>query len=127
MSLRKVLLTLFLPGFLLASASYAEAACMSCISHTGSGYTELACEGDSRYEVIRKCGPFDYTEQNEEITSGGAVRGKKGSSFGTVTEQVDTAYYNCGQGRFVKVLVFRNGILVSITDDDRGSGAQKCW
>jgi hypothetical protein len=109
----------------------AEAACMSCISHTGSGYTELACEGDSKYDVIRKCGQFDYIEENEEITSGGADttkrRGERQSIFGAVTERVETAYYDCGQGRFVKILVFRNGKLVSVTDGDRGSGAQKCW
>jgi hypothetical protein len=109
----------------------AEAACMSCISHTGSSYTEVACEGDSKYDVIRKCGQFDYTEENEEITSGGvdtaSKHGQSQSTFGSITERVETAYYNCGQGRFIKILVFRNGKVVSITDGDRGSGLQKCW
>jgi hypothetical protein len=109
----------------------AQAACMSCLSQTGSSYTDLACEGDSKFDVIRKCGQFDYIEENEEITSGGVDTMKKHgdtqSSFGAVTERVETAYYNCGQGRFIKVLVFRNGRLVSITDGDRGSGERKCW
>jgi hypothetical protein len=116
-------------SFLTAVAS--EAACMSCLSHTGNSYTEVACEGDSKFDVIRKCGQFDYLEENEEITSGGVdtmkKRGESQSSFGAVTEKVETAYYNCGQGRFIKILVFRNGRLVSITDGDRGSGEQKCW
>jgi hypothetical protein len=117
--------------FSVSAAAASEAACMSCLSHTGSSYTELACEGDSKFDVIRKCGQFDYIEENEEIISGGTdTRRKHGdtrSFFGAVTERVETAYYNCGQGRFIKVLVFRNGILVSVTDGDRGSGEQKCW
>ncbi len=117
--------------FSISAVATPEAACMSCISHTGSGYTELACEGDSKYDVIRKCGQFDYAEENEEITSGGVEtkkkHGKSRSAFGAVTERVETAYYNCGQGRFIKVLVFRNGALVSIANGDRGSGEQKCW
>jgi hypothetical protein len=117
--------------FSVSTAVASEAACMSCLSHTGNSYTEVACEGDSKFDVIRKCGQFDYVEENEEITSGGVDtlkrRGETQSSFGAVTEKVETAYYNCGQGRFIKVLVFRNGRLVSITDGDRGSGEQKCW
>ncbi len=117
--------------FFISSAVYTQAACMSCVSHTGSSYTELACEGDSKFDVIRKCGQFDYVEENEEITSGGvdtARRHRESQSFfGAVTERVETAYYNCGQGRLIKVLVFRSGRLVSITDGDRGSGEQKCW
>jgi hypothetical protein len=113
------------------TAAASEAACMSCLSHTGSSYTELACEGDSKFDVIRKCGQFDYLEENEEFTTGGVDtlkrRGEAQSSFGAVTEKVETAYFNCGQGRFIKVLVFRNGKLGSITDGDRGSGEQKCW
>ncbi len=117
--------------FTFHAAAWSEAACMSCVSHTGSGYTELACEGDSKFDVIRKCGQFDYTEENEEITSGGVDTTRRHresqSFFGAVTERVETAYYNCGQGRLIKVLVFRNGRLVSITDGDIGSGEQKCW
>jgi hypothetical protein len=117
--------------FSLPAAAASEAACMSCLSHTGNSYTELACEGDSKFDVIRKCGQFDYIEENEAITSGGVAEtkkhGERQSSFGAVTERVDTAYYDCGQGRLIKVLVFRNGILVSIANGDRGSGEQKCW
>ncbi len=117
--------------FLLAAAASSEAACLNCLSHTGQSYNDLACEGDSKYDVIRKCGQFDYIEENQQVTSGGVDTtkrpGQSQSSFGAVTEKVETAYYNCGQGRFVKVLVFRNGRLVSISDGDRGSGEQKCW
>jgi hypothetical protein len=117
--------------FSASTAGLSQAACMSCLSHTGQSYTELACEGDSKFDVIRKCGQFDYIEENQETTSGAVDTSKKHgqsqSFFGAVTERIETAYYNCGQGRLIKVLVFRSGTLVSIANGDRGSGEQKCW
>jgi len=104
---------------------------MSCISKTGTSYTEVACEGDSKYDVIRKCGEPDYSEETQQVISGEFGKERKDDktrgAFGAVTEKVETVYYNCGQGRFIKVLVFRSGRLVSIQNGDRGSGEQKCW
>lgn len=117
-----ILLSCSLPAF---------AVCMSCISKSGSGYTELACEGDSKYDVIRKCGEPDYSEETEQVTSGDFGKTSKDGQtrgfFGSVTTKVETLYYNCGQGRFVKVLVFAGGRLSSIQNGDRGSGIQRCW
>ena len=119
------LLFLIMPALYFSLPAGAGAVCMSCISHTGTSYTELACEGDSRFDVMRKCGKPDYVEETESVTSG--ELGPRRRSFGAVTEKVERLYYNCGSGRFVKVLVFRGGRLVSIEDGDRGSGEQKCW
>jgi hypothetical protein len=109
----------------------AETACMSCISKTGSSYTELACEGDSKFDVIRKCGKPDYEEESGSVSSGefGATRQKgiKQGGFSSSTEKIEKVYFNCGQGRFVKVLSFRGGTLITIEEGDRGSGEQKCW
>ncbi len=109
----------------------AEAACMSCVSRTGSSYTELACEGDSKFDVIRKCGKPDYEEESSQVTTGqfGSTRqkGSKEGGFASSTERIDKFYFNCGQGRFVKILTFRGGVLVTIEEGDRGSGEQKCW
>ncbi|MFI5295553.1 MAG: DUF2845 domain-containing protein [Thermodesulfovibrionales bacterium] len=117
--------------FFFASGFHAEAVCMSCISQTGSSYTELACEGDSKFDVIRKCGKPDYEEESGSVSSGafGSTRekGMKQGGFSSSTEKIEKVYFNCGRGRFVKVLTFRGGTLVKIEEGDRGSGEQKCW
>jgi hypothetical protein len=114
-----------------AGSLSAEAACMSCISKTGSSYTELACEGDSKFDVIRKCGKPDYEEESGNVTSGvfGSTRekGTKQGGFSSSTEKIEKVYFNCGQGRFIKILTFRGGTLITIEEGDRGSGEQKCW
>jgi hypothetical protein len=104
-----------------------DGACMSCLSQTGTGYTELACEGDSKFDVIYKCGEPDYTEETEEITEGSVRSEKPHSSFRAVTQRVEKLYYNCGQGRFIKILVFRGARLVAVKNGERGSGPQRCW
>ncbi len=118
--------------FFAVQAGDTLASCMSCLSKTGSSYTELACEGDSEYEVIHKCGPPDYREEGQTVTSGGfgseqTGKGQKQGGFSSTTEQIRRFYYNCGQGRFIKVLIFRSGILVDVQNGDRGTGEQKCW
>src|SRR5512135_1350848 len=109
----------------------AEAACMSCLSHTGNSYTELACEGDSKFDVVRKCGKPDYEEESSQVTTGqfGSTRekGTKEGGFTSSTERIEKLYFNCGQGRFIKILTFRGGTLVTIETGDRGSGDQRCW
>lgn len=122
---------LFCGVILLSGAVPAYAVCMSCISKTGQSYTELACEGDSKYDVVRKCGEPDYSEETQQVTSGDFGKtskdGKTQGFFGSTTTKIETLYYNCGQGRFVRVLVFVGGRLSSIQQGDRGSGEQKCW
>ena len=109
----------------------AEAACMSCLSHTGNSYTELACEGDSKFDVVRKCGKPDYEEESSQVTAGqfGSTRekGTKEGGFTSSTEKIEKLYFNCGQGRFIRILTFRGGTLVTIENGDRGSGDQRCW
>jgi hypothetical protein len=116
---------------LIAGSLHAEAACMSCISQTGSSYTELACEGDSKFDVIRKCGKPDYEEESGSVSSGafGSTRekGMKQGGFNSSTERIEKVYFNCGRGRFINILTFRGGTLITIETGDRGSGDQKCW
>ncbi len=104
---------------------------MSCISKTGDSYTELACEGDSKFDVIRKCGSPDYQEESGSVSSGefGTTRqkGTKQGGFTSSTESVEKMYFNCGRGRFIKILTFRGGTLITIQEGDRGSGEQRCW
>ncbi|MDA8077397.1 MAG: DUF2845 domain-containing protein [Nitrospiraceae bacterium] len=125
-----LIIALFLSVFF-SSAAPSFAACMSCLSKTGQSYTEVACEGDSKYEVIRKCGKPDYEEESGQVTTGefGSTRekGTKQGGFSASTEKIEKLYFNCGQGRFIRVLTFRGGILVLIEIGERGSGEQRCW
>jgi hypothetical protein len=109
----------------------AEAVCMSCISRTGTSYTEQVCEGDSKFDAVRKCGKPDYEEEIGNVTSGavGSTHEKetKKGGFTSSTEGLEKIYFNCGRGRFIKILTFRGGTLIKIEDGDRGSGEQKCW
>ncbi len=104
---------------------------MSCLSKTGQSYTELACEGDSKFDVIRKCGKPDYEDESATVSSGefGSTRNKgtKQGGFTSSTERIEKFYFNCGTGRFIKILTFRGGRLVMIEEGDRGSGDQRCW
>lgn len=123
--------TAYLLFCLFAGSFNAEAACMSCISNTGNSYTELACEGDSKFDVIRKCGKPDYEEESGNVTSGGfgstREKGTRQGGFSSSTERIEKFYLNCGQGRFIKILTFRGGTLITIEEGDRGSGEQRCW
>ena len=116
---------------LLLAAGRADAVCMTCLSHTGNSYTEQACDGDSKFDVVRKCGKPDDEQETSQVTTGefGSTRdkGTKEGGFTSSTEKVVKLYYNCGQGRFVKILTFKGGTLVTIDTGDRGSGEQKCW
>jgi len=86
---------------------------MSCISKTGTSYTEQVCEGDSKFDVVRKCGKPDYEEESSQVTTGqfGSIRerGAKEGGFSSSTERIDKLYFNCGRGRFIKIFTFRGG------------------
>lgn len=109
----------------------AHAGCMSCLSKTGASYTEQVCDGDSTFDAIRKCGPPDYKEDVEERTTGEMYGGSRRYPYsGTVdiaTRKVQKFYYDCGSSRFVRVLTFSGGRLISVDEGGRGSGEQKCW
>lgn len=105
----------------------AEADCISCVANPGS---VLACEGDSRFDVIAKCGNPDYVEEGEETKIGEIgprILGEKSKSFTMITEKVERLYYNCGDGKFIKIVIVRGGKIVAVQDGDRGSGNEKCW
>ncbi len=129
--IRAIVFVLLSVTILFSSVVASLAACMSCVSKTGQSYTEVACEGDSKYDVIRKCGKPDYEEESGQITTGGfgstKEKGTKQGGFSSSTEKIEKVYFNCGQGRFIRVLTFRGGVLVSIENGERGSGEQKCW
>ena len=79
--------------------------------------------GDSKMEVISKCGPPDDSETVSYDTKG-SVSGA--GSVGLRTKKVDKLYYNCGDGRFIRVLTLIDGKLVSIENGGYGTGPTKC-
>jgi hypothetical protein len=97
----------------LTATGYAD--CISCVSGSGSS---LVCTGDSTFDAIQICGNPDYSESRDEITSVGNT---------ISTDQIETFYYNCGEGTFTRELIFINGKLRLIKDGAKGSGPKKCW
>lgn len=83
----------------------------------------IVSTGDSKMDVISKCGDPDYSEiVSVESVSTGSHRYKSK----TKTKKVEKLYYNCGSGRFNRVLTFVEGKLETIENGDYGSGDQKC-
>jgi hypothetical protein len=77
--------------------------------------SRVVSTGDSKADVVIKCGPPDYSEVTSiEVTDRGAVK-------------IETFYYNCGDGRFTRILTFRGSRLVGIgSTGNYGSGPQRC-
>lgn len=96
--------------------SVADAACIRC------ALDKLACTGDSRFSLISQCGNPDNSEIVVEDTEGHA--GQK--SYGEKQRTVEKMYYNCGDGRFIKIVTVKDGKIISIEDGERGSGPVKC-
>ena len=102
----KIFIAVMVPFFLLASIAQADS--FRCGSRVVS-------TGDSKADVIIKCGPPDYSEVTSvEATSSSVIK-------------IESFYYNCGEGRFTRVLIFRGSILVGIrSSGNYGSGPQRC-
>lgn len=114
--------------FLIAGS--ARAACnLRCPKDDGS---QIVCDGDTKFETIRKCGEPDFIEEvgfdligsYGEVSNATGVRGARREFL----RKVDKWYYDCGEGRFVKEITFKGNEIFSIENtDQRGSGSKKCW
>ncbi len=120
----------FLIFILTSSAVKAE--CIRCLNDGGS---DLVCENDAVFDLIKKCGKPDYTAKASDAT-GGVFQSKTQKegpnlkttgSFAAVTESVEKWFYNCGDGRFDKIIGVSGGKVISIKNgSDRGTGKEKC-
>jgi hypothetical protein len=79
--------------------------------------------GDSKMEVISKCGPPDDSETVSYDTKGSV---SSGGGADLRTKKVDKLYYNCGDGRFIRALALIDGKLERIESGGYGSGPTKC-
>lgn len=115
----------------LVSAGSIGAACkLRCPSDGGS---VIVCDGDSKFDAIDKCGAPDYIDEVGFVSSGvsryGPILNAPGyaGSYRQVYRKIEQWYYNCGEGRFIKVLTFKGNELVEIEAEGRGSGPKRCW
>lgn len=79
--------------------------------------------GDTRMEVINKCGPPDDSEIVSYETTGTMFDSRVVSYS---TKKVEKLYYNCGYGRFIQILTFIDGKLANIENGGYGSGPSRC-
>ena len=95
-------------SLLLVGVSLAQADSIRCPSGVVS-------TGDTKIDVISKCGNPDYSEV-------GSVKFSESSATA-----IETWYYNCGDGRFNRTLKFKGSKLVEIKSSGTyGSGPPRC-
>ncbi len=125
----KLRLVLVLIALVIPSAQAHGACNLRCPTDGGS---QIVCDGDTKFEVITKCGEADFIEEVGYVSSGrfrkftdeNEVRG----AFGEFTRKVEKWYYNCGEGQFIKEVIFEGNEIVSIdSTGQRGSGPHRCW
>jgi len=84
--------------------------------------------GDSEAAVVSKCGPFDGALVSKTVSRiVGDIPHILRSSLIVETILYERKIYNCGEGRFLFVLMFKDGELVDISTAGRGSGEVKCF
>ena len=109
------------------SVPVCAADCMRCVSRDRRSFakTVLLCKGDTVHDLMGKCGP-----PSETIRAGTVSVWRKSGKTGRIKIKVPLVKYryNCGDGRFVKELLFQAGVLKSIKNlRERGSGPSRCW
>lgn len=72
--------------------------------------------GDSKVEVLVKCGEPDWRTQWSEVFISDAALV---TSYGVFSEK-ERWLYNLGPRRFMRILLFENGRLVNVTTGERG-------
>jgi hypothetical protein len=95
--------------------------------------TELVSEGDTKFEVLHKCGDPDYVESWEEdrLQKDFGLRREYDSNNRRYTwsrepflvnekVRIEEWTYNLGPTQFIRYLRFENGILTKISTGDKG-------
>ncbi len=105
-----------------------------------NGFSKLVMEGDSKFKLLTICGePLDKQIKNYQSKSNYNSKSttnynKKysrydtegsGNSAGT-TSVIEEWFYNCGEGRFNKIITIKDGEIISIKLEGRGTGKVKC-
>ena len=87
---------------------------------------KLVSVGDTKVEVLIKCGEPSLRKVTGYETIGGYRESISQGTYREISQKVEKWYYNCGKGNFIRVLTFKGGILTYIEIGGRGSG-QADW
>lgn len=104
--------------------------CIRCYNERGNSV--IACEGDLLFELRNKCGEPDHVEVVAEVSSGRyrsrTDEDEERGGYAETFSRIEHWYYNCGSGRFYKVITTGYGKVLSIANgDERGDGPNKCF
>jgi len=88
---------------------------------------KLVTIGDTKVDVLGKCGEPTFSEITSVVSEGrDEGRLPYGKTRDRVTQTIEKWTYNCGPHNFIKVLVFRGGILKDIETGGYGYGESDC-
>jgi hypothetical protein len=114
--MKKLLLVLFVSALASGTALADSFRCNNIIFY----------DGNSRADVLLKCGEPDFEDVIMESTS---VEIRPEEVISSKKEYVVEWYYNCGENQFIKVVKFKAGKIISIRNGKRGLGEnpRNCW
>lgn len=75
-------------------------------------------DGDSRADLLVKCGEPDYEDIIEEKTEKEAAHDQR---LLLKRKYVVEWYYNCGENQFIKIVTIEGGKIISIRNGQRGT------
>jgi hypothetical protein len=84
----------------------------------------LVVEGDTKYDVYRRCGNPDFQDTRtvyRSVRIRGSGLGQPGLDvYETIPVQIDEWTYNFGPDRFIELITFENGRIINIRPLDYG-------
>lgn len=75
-------------------------------------------DGDSRADLLVKCGEPNYEDVIEEKTEGESASDQR---FLLKRKYVVEWYYNCGENQFIKIVTIEGGKIISIRNGQKGT------
>ena len=82
--------------------------------------------GDSKYKILARCGEPDFVETREKYSPPGCNKYEYYNPYGATrlpachVEFIEVWTYNFGPHKFIKELVFRDGVLKEINNLEYG-------
>ena len=88
----------------------------------------LVSEGDSKTQVLATCGNPMSRDKSCENSQQYTTRNQYGKikKVKKCGQKLETWLYNCGDNDFIYKLVFEDGKVTNITNEERGKGKSRC-